>query len=462
MSTIAAIATPPGSGGIGIVRLCGPRAKDILAQMFLPFSSRFENFHPWMLYRGRVLDENGDALDDVLAVSMPGPHTFTGEDMAEIHCHGGAFIVRSVLSKILSLGARQAERGEFSRRAFLNGRMDLSQAEAVAEMIAAPSREALCYSLKRLDGLLGRRVTALREELDNLRSQICLAVDFPEDDADCPPPEAFVTAVESVSAAVRSLLAGQRRARLMQQGAAVVLAGAVNVGKSSLLNALLGRKRALVTEHPGTTRDFLEELCDLDGLPVRLTDTAGLRTIAEPVETLGVAAGREKIRAADAVVVVLDGASLGETGAAAADCPDPAVSEVLKLASGKPVLFVWNKRDICMPSAFPPPWTSGYPYCSVSALTGEGVEEFAESLRAVALDGSNATDDMAPNLRQATALEDALAELGELKADIKTGQTYDCCAARLETAAARLGDVTGVVSSAEVLNRVFENFCIGK
>ena len=210
MSTIAAIATPPGAGGIGIVRLSGPRAKALLARMFLPLSPRFENFRPWFLHRGRVLDRYGEALDDVLAVFMPGPRTFTGEDMAEIHCHGGPLIVQAVLESILRLGARQAERGEFSRRAFVNGRMDLSQAEAVAELIAAPSREALRYSLNRLDGLLGRRVLALREELEALRVQVCLAVDFPEEEVECLAPAAFGRAVTEVACSVRRLLAGQK------------------------------------------------------------------------------------------------------------------------------------------------------------------------------------------------------------------------------------------------------------
>ncbi|GHU94841.1 tRNA modification GTPase MnmE [Deltaproteobacteria bacterium] len=465
MSTIAAIATPPGAGGIAIVRMCGPQAKEMLARMFLPFSPHFENFRPWMLYRGRILDSDREALDDALAVFMPGPHTYTGEDMTEIHCHGGPFIVRTVLENALRLGARLAERGEFSRRAFLNGRMELSQAEAVAEMIAAPSREALRYSLNRLEGLLGRRTLVLREKLDALRAQVCLAVDFPEEDVECLAPQAFALAVDDVIVGVRRLLAGQKRARLMQHGALVVLAGAVNAGKSSLLNALLGRTRALVTEFPGTTRDFLEEMCEIDGLPVRLTDTAGLRATAEPVESLGVAASHQKLREADAIVLVLDGARLHEQGAAAPTCPDPAAVEALALAGETPVLVVWNKSDICMPKVFPPRWSAGFPCRAVSALSGEHLDELARDLRTLVLGdgaGSATPDGIAPNVRQAGALNEALVELQALKTDILAGQPYDCCAVRLDTAATRLGDVTGVASPAEVLNRVFSQFCIGK
>ena len=316
MPTIAAIATAPGAGGIGIVRLSGPQAREILSRMFRPASVKFTGFRPWVLHRGRVLDHEGVPLDDVLAVFMPGPRTFTGEDVAEIHCHGGPFIVQAVLETALRLGARAAERGEFSRRAFVNGRMDLSQAEAVAELIAAPSREALRYSLNRLDGLLGRKVTALRRQLEGLRVQMSLAVDFPDEEVECLAPEAFAAVVEEVAAAVRGLLTGQRRAQVMQQGAVVVLAGAVNAGKSSLLNALLGRNRALVTDIPGTTRDFLEEGCQLDGLPVRLTDTAGLRETGESVEEMGVALSRQKVRQADAILLLVDGGRLGPAGAA--------------------------------------------------------------------------------------------------------------------------------------------------
>lgn len=471
MSTIAAIATPPGAGGIGIVRLSGPLAKDLLARMFLPLSPRFENFRPWLLHRGRVIDCNGEALDDVLAVFMPGPRTFTGEDMAEIHCHGGPLIVQAVLENALRLGARQAQRGEFSRRAFCNGRMDLSQAEAVAELIAAPSREALRYGLNRLDGLLGRRVLALREELEALRGQVCLAVDFPEEEVECLAPEAFARAVSRVALAVRQLLAGQRRARIMQQGGLVVLAGAVNAGKSSLLNALLGHNRALVTEIPGTTRDFLEEACNLDGLPLRLTDTAGLRATddagnaVESVEELGVALSREKLRQADAVVLVLDGERLGHAGANASFCPDPAALEALELAGKAPVLLAWNKCDLCLPTIFPPRWAGGIPCCAVSAKSGENVEALATALRRLLLaEGLEhpPSGGLAPNARQALALERALAELEALAVDVRAGQPYDCCAVRLEAAAALLGEVTGLFSPAEVLDRVFARFCIGK
>ena len=277
--------------------------------------------------------------------------------------------------------------------------------------------------------------------------------------------EAFAAVVEDVAAAVRGLLTGQRRAQVMQQGAVVVLAGAVNAGKSSLLNALLGRNRALVTDIPGTTRDFLEESCQLDGLPVRLTDTAGLRETDESVEEMGVALSRQKVRQADAILLLVDGGRLGPAGAAADICPDEAVREVLEQAGDIPVLLVWNKVDLAKPAVWPPVWGHGRPCVRISASTGHNVDTLARRLRALLLDDGSHTppsDGLAPNARQSLVLEHALHELDALLADIAAGSPYDCCSVRLDAAAALLGEVTGLDSPEEVLNRVFSSFCIGK
>lgn len=470
MSTIAAIATPPGAGGIGIVRISGPRAKDVLARVFLSHSPNFENFQPWRLHRGRMLDRHGEELDDVLAVFMPGPGTFTGEDVAEIHCHGGPFLLQEALESVLSLGARPAGRGEFSRRAYINGKLDLSQAEAVAELISAPSREAARLGLNRLDGQLGRKTASLREELDDLRARATLGVDFPDDEVPSLGAEEFANAVDAVADSVARLLQGKRRAQLMQEGAQVVLVGAPNAGKSSLLNALLGRQRALVTDVPGTTRDFIEESCHFCGLPVRLVDTAGLRTQqeesdADPVEALGMAATRKQLEAADLLLVVVDGAHLGKMGGSASTCPDRIAAEILAQAAQAsiPALIVWNKCDLCVPDHWPPAWAGNFPVCLASAATGAQVEELAALARAQLLATAPAIESgLAPNARQALALESALEELKALSADIRSGQTHDCCLVRLDAAAAALGDVVGFGTATEVLDRIFAQFCIGK
>lgn len=453
--TISAIATPIGAGGIGIVRLSGKDAKAVLTRIFQPASPSFTDFRPWTLHHGHISDDAGETLDDVLAVFMPGPKTFTGEDVAEIHCHGGPAVLQTLLRTTLALGARPAERGEFSRRAFCNGRMDLTQAEAIAEMIAAPTRQAARLSAAKLDGLLGRRVSEMRGRLEALRAQVCLAVDFPEEEVDCLSPEEFLGGVRHVEDAVRALLAGYRRCRCWHQGAAVVLAGAVNAGKSSLMNALLGRNRALVTDIPGTTRDFLEEFLSLDGLPVRLTDTAGLRETEDAVEGLGVDLSRERIAAADLVLLVVDG-SVGL---------DAAGREILSETPSERVAVVWNKIDVQPQVEMPGACRTGEIACvPVSARTGEGLETLAATIRRKVLaDGTEPEPgELAPNMRQATALERALEELAELERDIAAGMPYDVCAVRLDAAVAALGDVVGLDSPEDVLNRIFSTFCIGK
>ena len=468
--TIAAIASPVGTGGIGIVRVSGPAAGQILVRVFLPASPRFTGFRPWTLHRGRIVDGHGAVIDDALAVFMPGPRTFTGEDVAEIHCHGGMALLGLLLESILASGTRLAEAGEFSRRAFLNGRMDLTQAEAVAELINAPGREGVLLSAAKLDGLLGRQINALREKLEHLRMQVCVAVDFPEEEAECLSRSDFFQSLEEISCAVQALLAGYKRNRCWQEGALVVLAGRVNVGKSSLMNALLGRKRALVTDRAGTTRDFLEERVFLDGLPVRLVDTAGLRESADEVERLGIAASRHCVEEADLILLVLDG---GE------GCTREDLALLEEFQSDR-VLLVWNKSDLARPGASlslevkpggglckDTPVPAVPDVICVCARTGQGLDELASEVRRNILrrgggDGSMCTDGLSPNLRQAGALSRALEELNVCVRDVQNGLPYDICALHLDTAGAALAEITGLDGSDALLNRIFSVFCIGK
>lgn len=464
MSTISAIATPCGNGGIGIVRVSGPGVSGLLNAIFVPAGRSHPLSLPWRLCRGTVLDDQDSPLDDALAVFMPGPATFTGEDVCEIHCHGGSFLVRSVLASTLARGARPAGRGEFSRRAYLNGRMDLSQAEAVAEMIAAPGREALRYGLARLRGALGRRVREIAEDLASLRALVCVAVDFPDDEVQPIDRQEFACKVHALAENAGRLLGSSRRAALAHRGARVVIAGEVNAGKSSMLNALLGRDRALVSSRPGTTRDFIEEIIDVDGLPLRLVDTAGLRREAQAVddlESLGISLSRSMLSDADAILLVLDGSRHDPQDGS----PDLVTAEVLTMAGAVPLLLVWNKCDLARPAVFPPRWGENYPGIVVSAKSGENLDQLAETLRSMLLDGADGPycdEEVAPNERQAAYLRSSLAELEELEKDIQAGQSYDCCMARLDTAAAHLADITGLASHAELLDRIFSTFCIGK
>lgn len=461
MPTIAAIATPSGEGGIAIIRISGPGARELLERVFVPHSKKSSDFPPWRLRRGVVLDGNDEALDDALAVFMPGPRTFTGEDVAEIHCHGGPLIVELALANLLRLGARQAERGEFSRRAFLNGRMDLSQAEAVAEMIAAPSREALRYGLNRLEGRLADKIHELRADLDQLRAWAGIGVDFPDDEIVAPDRAHLLEMARDVREKLRLLLAAAQRARLFQNGAHIVLTGAVNAGKSSLLNALAGRRRALVTPIPGTTRDFIEERLDLAGLPAILVDTAGIRaeTSTDPVETLGMEESRGLLAKADLALIILDGAICDPCAE-----PDPATAEILGITEGHTRLLVWNKSDLRLPECFPPAWGANIPSMVVSALNGRNLEELAAMARRLLLAQMAPVSDgvLAPNARQAEALRRAGVELTAFNEDLRLGRPQDCCLAALDAAAVALEDILGIASPTELLDKVFSQFCIGK
>ncbi len=457
--TIVAIATPVGSGGIGIVRISGKDAKHILAKVFLSNSPKFTNFRPWTLHRGRFIDESGHLVDDVLAVYMPGPKSFTGENIAEIHCHGGRAIMQLVLQTLIFHGARLAEHGEFSRRAFLNGRMDLTQAEAVAEMIAANNSTALRLSSNKLDGLLGKQINTLRATLENLRLSLCVAIDFPEEEVECLDPKEFVSIINQVHQALEAFLQSHERHRHWQEGATVALAGAVNVGKSSLLNALVGYNRALVTDTPGTTRDFLEEYITIDGLNIRLTDTAGLRNSQDSIEQMGIERGRERILAADVVLVVLDGSKLDEAF-------DTLLFNDELLKQSHKNILVWNKSDLSPIASLPNHWQNFAKQCIVvSAKEGAGLDKLCEAIKSILLnDDVNEpnTSELVPNLRQAQILEDAAKELGILATDIGNNLPYDVCSVRLDSAVSLLGQITGLDSPDEVLDKIFSTFCIGK
>lgn len=449
MPTIVAIATPPGKGGIGIIRMSGPGAKSLLARVFLPGSHRFTNFRPWTMHRGVLLDSNDEPLDDVLAVYMPAPRTYTGEDVVEIHCHGGAFLLEAALDSLIRLGARPAEPGEFTRRAYLNGRMDLSQAEAVAELISAPSREAVKQGFDRLEGRLANHVKKVISQLDDLRALARIGLDFPDDEIEGLDSYALSSAVQNIIAAIDLLLKGAARAKLMRDGGMIALVGGVNAGKSSLFNAIVGRNRALVTDIPGTTRDFIEESLDLSGLPVRLVDTAGLRETSEdPVEVLGMEATKRIMADADLICLVLDSQK----------SVDPAL---LNCLPEKPGLVAWNKSDLGKHDTASFAWES----LSISALTGENIEELVERMRQILLEKTGASEkeaEYAPNVRQSASLAQARYELEGLLTDLQNDLSYDCLVARLDYAAAKMAEVFELAPENELLDKIFTQFCIGK
>jgi tRNA modification GTPase len=454
--TIAAVATPPGQGGVGIIRLSGAASHAIAKRLFHASSDKFSDFKPYTLHHGQLKDADGNVLDDVLTAYMPGPDSFTGEDVVEFNCHGGQAILASVLEECLNAGARLAQKGEFTLRAFLNGRMDLTQAEAVAEMIHAPTRAAAHMAQIKHSGLLGATIAELRTQLEGLRSQLCIAVDFPEEELECLSPEQLVTQSSQVRARMNELLAAVERTKAWREGALVVLAGMVNAGKSSLMNALLGRDRAIVTDVPGTTRDYIEETLDLDGLRVRLADTAGMRESDDTVELAGMTISRELMEQADLVLFVVDNS---------ATIADENVDACLTLDPGK-TIAVMNKVD-CI-AAEPQPWKIFKRYMfelvKVSAKTGKNLDKLTATMRARLLAGQEQPDpdELVPNARQAAALKQACTELEAMETDATGGVPYDLLGVRLETACSKLDAITGTISSDEVLNAIFDDFCIGK
>ena len=351
-------------------------------------------------------------------------------------------------------GARPADCGEFSKRAFLNGRMDLTQVEAIAEMIAAPAREGVRLAQAKLDGLLGQRIIELRAKLELVRMKLCVAVDFPEEDLECLDPQEFTNDIQDVQHGIEGLLQNFSRARCWQDGALVVLAGQVNAGKSSLMNGLLGRKRAIVTDIPGTTRDFLEEHLTFDGLPIRLVDTAGLRETGDIVEQEGVRMSRDLSSQADLVLLVVDatrGIGTNER-------------ELISSVGAENVLLVWNKVDLAEAA---PADDMGCGNVQISAKLGEGLDALADAVRTTILSRHGdakepEAGDLVPNLRQSHALERASTELDGLLEDLAMQIPYDLLGVRLETACSILSEITGETTPDEILNMIFESFCIGK
>ena len=451
--TIVAIATPPGQGAIGVIRLSGPRAGQIASGLFHSSRPGFAGFKAYRLHHGHLRDKAGTFLDEALIAFMPGPGSFTGEDVVELQCHGGGAILRRVVEECLSGGARLAEPGEFSKRAFLNSRMDLTQAEAIMELVGAPTPVAVGLAGSKLEGLLARRIGELRSGLEALRVQLCVAVDFPEDEVECLAPHDLAKGVGQIREAMAELADNYDRGRCWRDGALVVLAGQVNAGKSSLMNAILGINRAIVTDIPGTTRDYLEESVQIDGLPVRLVDTAGLRAALDSVELMGIERSRELLARADLVLLVID----SELG--------PGAEDVDLAAQTANLVVVANKIDLV---AGEPAWTEEIPWkdkeiCRLCAKHGQGVPALLAAIRTmVAAGGVPVEGALVPNLRQHAALVRSAEELVHLLNELAAGLPYDILSVRLDTACAILAEITGEITSEEVLRAVFDGFCIGK
>lgn len=455
-STIAAIATPPGAGGIGVIRISGPDSLPLLRRLFRPHRDR--ELIPHRLTYGWVVDPGTDRdVDEVMAVIMPGPRSYTCEDVVEIQCHSSYLILQHILGLILAQGALPAEPGEFTKRAFLNGRIDLTRAEAVIDLLQAQTSQGLQIAISLLRGTLQERVAAIRQDLLDVRAVLEVAIDFPDDDLEILNPAIMQSnLVTKVILPLEELLRAADRGRIYREGISVVILGRPNVGKSSLLNSLLKEERAIVTEIPGTTRDTIEDFLNIKGMPVRIIDTAGIRDNAEAVEELGIQRARRKQEEADLVLLVVD----GSVGVEADDLA------LLGSLAGRPALLVVNKidlradRDLSVFAQLAP----GLPLVALSARTGEGLVRLEEAIFATVTGGDQAEPEhrCVPNARHRQALQGALDSTQQLVAALADHLPPDLLAIEVQVALEKLGEIVGETTNEDLLDTIFTRFCLGK
>jgi len=452
--TIAAIATPPGEGGIAVVRISGPDAEKIAREIFIRRQSRNGTLCSHTLYHGQITDpKDAQPIDEVLLAIMRKPHSYTGEDVVEVHCHGGDFLVRQVLALILTQGARQAEPGEFTKRAFLNGRVDLAQAEAVLDLIRARTAQGAQLALNQASGELSKYVGDLREELLDILVQVEAAIDFPEEEIELLQRHHLIEKINALVRKINVILASYEWGRLFREGAKVCICGRPNVGKSSLMNALLGAERVIVTPIPGTTRDVIEESLNLDGLPVIIWDTAGIRESADQVEQLGIALSRQYLEQADALVVVIDG-SVELT---------PEDGALLQIAQSKKVVIAVNKSDLPSVVALQSLATHGSTrFLTTSAKTGIGIDSLKRTLRELILGCVTESPVTVTNLRHRSELQRSATGLARAAETLSQGLPPELAAIDLTDAREALEEIIGIVSNDDILERIFINFCIGK
>lgn len=456
--TIAAIATPLGESGIGIVRLSGEKAIEIARKVFIPRRNKeWWREQGYRLFYGYVIEpETGEMIDEVLLSMMRAPYSFTREDVVEINCHGGVVPLRKTLAAVLRCGARLAGPGEFSRRAFLNGRVDLAQAEAIIDIIRAKTDAQLKLAVSQLKGELSEKIRSLQDRITDLLAACEAAIDFPED-VDALPGAELESLIAGLKEEVEALVACADRGKIYREGAFVVIAGRPNVGKSSLLNALLREGRAIVTDIPGTTRDVIEDMINIKGVPVRIADTAGLRPTFDPVEIIGVEKAKELLEKADLILVLVD-ASAGVT---------KEDREILREVEEKNAVYLVNKCDLGggeetfreVKKA-----AGEKAVLKISALTGEGIEELEETIfQKIVGNPAVGTDALlVNNVRHKNALVKAGRCLGEALEGARAGFPEDLLAVDLKEAWEALGEITGTTVAEDIIDRIFANFCIGK
>ena len=455
--TISQIATPHGAGGIGIIRVSGGDALGVARRVFRPAAGgTLGDIAPYTARYGHIVAADGTVIDECILLYMRAPHSYTGEDTAELQCHGGAVVLREVLLRTWEVGARPAEAGEFTKRAFLHGRLDLARAEGVMELIAAKSTRAARAARERLAGAFSHAVTDIRTQILGAVAHIEAGIDFPEDDIPAASAEHLAAEIDAASAAVRRLLVGADTGRILRDGVKTVIVGRPNVGKSSLLNALLGMERAIVTDVPGTTRDIIEEEISVAGIPLRLLDTAGLRAAEDAVEQIGVARTEQHLTDAELILAVFDASeSLTAEDHALLTRLSAASADIIILCSKEDRPSVLSAADFAAVPA---------PVLRISAQEGTGLDALREEIAAhIVRREGDLSDGALPNKeREIEALRRAEAHLTAAAETLAADLGTDFVSIDLRAAYDALGEILGETVDTDLIDRIFSEFCIGK
>lgn len=454
--TIAAIATALGEGSVGIIRVSGPQSIDIVDSIFLS-KRKLKEADSHTLHYGHIIDaKTQDKIDEVLVLLMRSPRSYTTEDVVEIHCHGGIAVIQRALRAVLLAGARLAEPGEFTKRAFLNGRIDLSQAEAVMDLIRSKTEASTKMALQQVEGQLSSRIRTIRQVLIELMAHIEVTIDYPEHDVEDVAARLIVGQGTDVLREIDKLLETSGTGRILREGVRTAIIGKPNVGKSSLLNALSRSERAIVTDIPGTTRDILEEQISLKGIPLQMIDTAGIRETQDVVERIGVERSRTALDEADLVLFVLDASrQLDETD-----------RELFERVQGKPAIVILNKLDLprqietedihkLLPDAG---------IVEMSVKLQQGIEQLEQEVESLFLAGGIESTDVTyvSNARHISLLEKAKQQLADAIASAESGMTLDLVAVEIRDAWETLGEVIGQAVGEDLLDQIFSQFCLGK
>lgn len=455
--TIAAISTPFGESGIGIVRLSGSLSEPIATKLFRPKKVPL-SFIPHHFHYGEIIDpKNDNHVDEVLLVLMKAPRTYTREDMLEIHCHGGYFVLQRVLELVLMQGARMAQPGEFTKRAFLHGRIDLTQAEAVIDLIKAKTQESLEIAGQQLRGALYREMALIKEGLIEYLTLIEAHIDFPEEEIETISIGQIKEDLLNKVQKLESWISTYEEGRIFKEGISCAIAGKTNVGKSSLLNMLLKQDRAIVTPIPGTTRDVIEEVLNIHGIPVRLMDTAGLRKAKDSIEQEGVKRAKERVADADLVLLMIDGSrELDEDD-----------EEIFREIKGKKKVLILNKHDLSL-KTHPEELKKKFqedPVASISCLKNEGIDNLKKTIYSAMVHREIRVSPeylVVTNIRHKMALLQVKENLSNALKELGKGAPLEIIAFEIRSALDGLGEMVGETTNEEVLNRIFDQFCIGK